>query len=103
MLRYGKVVNTRSKPDLNRSLAQLRARLGACWLSSAQAAAICGIIPRVMAGTRILINILESSVFSEKKNIDQHEESPKFSEVWQHRKINPLKHAVIVPVRRYRM
>lgn len=46
------VVNTSLEPDLSRSLAQLRARLGGCWLSSAQAATVASVIPRVLSGDK---------------------------------------------------
>lgn len=44
------VVNTSSEPALCRSLAQLRSRLGSCWLSSAQAATVASLVPRVLGG-----------------------------------------------------
>eukprot|EP00903_Cladosiphon_okamuranus_P014519 g13467.t1 len=44
------VVNTSFEPDLSRSLAQLRSRLGSCWLSSAQAATVASLVPRVVGG-----------------------------------------------------
>ncbi|CAM9136844.1 unnamed protein product, partial [Hapterophycus canaliculatus] len=44
------VVNSSHEPDISRSLAQLRARLGGCWLSSAQAVTIASLVPRVLGG-----------------------------------------------------
>lgn len=44
------VVKTSFEPDLSRSLAQLRSRLGSCWLSSAQAATVASLVPRVISG-----------------------------------------------------
>ncbi|CAM9287598.1 unnamed protein product, partial [Pylaiella littoralis] len=50
------VVNTSVEPDLSRSLAQLRARLGGCWLSSAQATSVASVVPRVLGGTHYRID-----------------------------------------------
>lgn len=44
------VVNTSPEPNLSRSLAQLRVRLGGWWLSSAQAATVAAVVPRVLGG-----------------------------------------------------
>ncbi len=52
------VVNTSSEPDLSRSLAQLRSRLGGCWLSSAQAATVASVVPRVVAGVSLFLLFL---------------------------------------------
>ncbi|CAM9608926.1 unnamed protein product [Ectocarpus sp. 12 AP-2014] len=51
------VVTTSPEPNLSRSLAQLRVRLGDCWLSSAQAATVAAIVPRVLGGVHYRVDV----------------------------------------------
>ncbi|CBN74609.1 Hypothetical leucine rich repeat protein [Ectocarpus siliculosus] len=51
------VVNTSPEPNLSQSLAQLRVRLGGSWLSSAQAATVAAVVPRVLGGVHYRVDV----------------------------------------------
>ncbi|CAM9286791.1 unnamed protein product [Ectocarpus sp. 4 AP-2014] len=51
------VVTTSPEPNLSQSLAQLRVRLGGCWLSSAQAATVAAVVPRVLSGVHYRVDV----------------------------------------------